>query len=110
MALLAGSSLLLLACAAPPEAPTVDIAAEKAAIEKAIADQLAANNQPGEAGADGYVSIASEDLILLQPNGERLDGRRAVRDWVLRQFTSSPEFSVTYRADRIEVATSGDLA
>jgi ketosteroid isomerase-like protein len=109
MSLLAGCSLLLAGCAAPPEAPTVNLAAEKAAIGKTIADQLSANNQPGEAGAEGYVSVASEDLVLLPPNGERLDGRQAVRDWAL-QFTSSPEFSVTYEANRVEVATSGDLA
>ena len=107
--LLAGSSLLLVGCATPPKAPAVDLAAEKAAIERLIADQLAANNHPGEAGADGYVSVASEDLVLLPPNGQRLDGRQAVREWAL-QFTSSAEFSVTYEATRIEVATSGDLA
>jgi len=109
IALLAGPSLLLPGCAGPPQAPAVDLAAESAAIEALISEQLAANNQPGEAGADGYVSVASEDLILLQPNGERVEGRQAVRDWAL-QFTSSEDFSVTYAADRVEVATSGDLA
>jgi ketosteroid isomerase-like protein len=109
IALLAGPSLLLVGCATPPAKPTVDLTAEKAAVEKLINDQLAANKQPGEAGADGYVSVASEDLVLLPPNGKRLDGRQAVRDWAL-QFTSSPEFSVSYQANWIEVATSGDLA
>jgi len=107
--LLAGSSLFVAGCAAPHQPPAVDLAAEMAAVEKAIADQLAANRQPGEAGADGYVSVASDDLVLLPPNGKRLDGRQAVREWAL-QFTSSPEFSVTYQANRVEVATSGDLA
>lgn len=106
--LLAGSSLLLPGCSAP-QAPAVDLAAERAAIEGLIREQLAGNNQPGEAGAEGYVAVASSDLILLPPNAERIDGRRAVRDWVL-QFTSLTDFSITYAANHVEVATSGDLA
>ena len=85
------------------------LAAERSAVEALIREQLAATNQPGEAGADGYVSVASADVILLPPNGERLEGRGAVRDWVL-QVTSLGDYSVTWAADRVEVAASGDLA
>jgi ketosteroid isomerase-like protein len=109
MAFLTGFSLLVSGCTAPPQEPAVDLAAERSAIEGLIRDQLAANNQPGAAGADGYVSVASEDVILLPPNAERVEGRQAVRDFVL-QFTSSADFSITYSAEQVEVASSGDLA
>jgi len=109
VALLAGPVFLLPGCDAPPQTRAVDLAAERNAVEGLIREQLAATNQPGEAGADGYVSVASEDLIFLPPNGERLEGRQAVRDFVL-QLTSLGDFSVTWAADRVEVATSGDLA
>lgn len=109
VAFLVGPLLLLSGCTAPPQTPAIDLAAERSAVEGLIREQLAATNQPGEAGADGYVSVASEDLIVLPPNGERLEGRQAVRDWAL-QITSLGDFSVTWAADRVEVATSGDLA
>lgn len=109
VALVAAPLLLLSGCTAPPQTPAIDLAAERSAVEGLIGEQLAATNQLGEVGADGYVSVASEDVIVLPPNGERLEGRQAVRDWVL-QFTSLGDFSVTWAADRVEVATSGDLA
>jgi ketosteroid isomerase-like protein len=109
IALVVGPALLLAGCGAPPAKPTVDLAAEKAAIEKLLKDQLAGVNQPGPAGADGYVSVMSEDVVALPPNGGRVEGRQAVRDWSL-QFTSSPGWSVTWKAARIDIAASGDLA
>lgn len=105
-----GTGLGLLAgCAGHAPKPVVDLAAEKAAIEKLLSDQLTETNQPGGAGADGYVSIVSEDIVLLPPNGKRVDGRQAVRDWSL-QFTSAKDWSVSWKANRVEVAASGDLA
>ena len=109
VALLAGPVFLLPGCDVPPQTRAVDLAAERSAVEALIREQLAATNQPGEAGADGYVAVASADVILLPPNGERLEGRQAVRDWVL-QVTSLGDYSVTWAADRVEVAASGDLA
>jgi ketosteroid isomerase-like protein len=100
---------LALGCVSPPATPAVDIDAEKAAIEQVLNDQLAGSNQAGEAGADGYVSNATENLVLLPPNATRIDGRQAVRDWAL-QFTASEGWSATWRPNRVEVAASGDLA
>jgi uncharacterized protein (TIGR02246 family) len=87
----------------------VDIDAERAAIEQLLDDQLAATNQAGEAGADGYVSLATDDIVVLPPNATRVDGRQAVRDWAL-QFTSAEGWSVSWKPTRVEVAASGDLA
>lgn len=85
------------------------LGAEKAAIEKLLAEQLAGTNRGGEAGADGYVSIVTEDILWLPPNGPRVLGRKAVRDRVL-QLTSARRWSARWKADRVDVAASLDLA
>lgn len=90
-------------------APAVDLGAEKAAIEKLLAAQLAATNQAGEAGADGYVSVVTDDVLWLPPNGQRATGRKAVRDLLL-PLTSARRWSATWKADNVEIAVSGDIA
>lgn len=108
IALLAGPGLVL-GCAAPPPKPAVDLAAEKAAVEQVLQDQLTGVRQPGEAGAEAYAATGTEDLLLLPPNAGRVEGRKAVRDWT-QQFTSATDWSPSWKADQIEVAASGDLA
>lgn len=105
----AAGPALLVGCAAQATKPALDVASETVAIEKVVSDQLAGTRRAGAAGADGYVSTASEDLVVLPPNAPRVEGRTAVRDWAL-QFTSAPEWSVSFKTDRVEVAASGDLA
>ena len=90
-------------------APGVDTAAEQAAIEQATRDWLAATNQPGEEGADGYASFVTEDAVWLPPNAALVEGRDAVRAWAL-PFTEAEEFSVTWEATGVEVSAAGDLA
>jgi len=108
VAVVAGLGLLL-GCATQPPKSVVDLAAEKAAVEKLVSDQLAGTNQPGEAGADGYVSIVSEDVVVLPPNGKRVDGRKAARDWALEN-TSAQDWTVSWKATHVEISASGDLA
>jgi len=100
---------LFAGCAAEPPPPAVDLAADRAAVEQVLRDQLTGTNRPGEEGADGYVSVATEDIIVLQPNAERVDGREAVRAYALA-FTSADEWSVSWTATQVEVAAAGDLA
>ena len=90
-------------------ARSVGLAAEKAAIEKVLAEQLAATNRGGEAGADGYVAIVTDDVVLLPPHGPRVSGRKAVREWAL-PTVSAGHWSARWKADRVDVAASGDLA
>ena len=108
IALLAGP-VLALGCAAQPPKPAVDLAAEKAAVEQVLQDQLAGAKLPGQAGAEAYAATGTEDMALLPPNAARLDGRKAVSDWSL-QFTSATDWSPSWKADQIEVAASGDFA
>lgn len=101
------SVLVLSGCA--PAGPQVDIAAEKAAIEKMVSDWLEATNQVGEAGADGYASFMTEDGVSLPPNTERIDGRPETRNMLL-QFTQAEDFSINWKATSIEVAADGKTA
>ena len=100
---------LFAGCAAEPPPPAVDLAADRAAVEQVLRDQLTGTNRPGEEGADGYVSVATEDIVLLQPNAERVDGRGAVRALMLSR-TSADDWSVSWAATQVEVAAAGDLA
>jgi uncharacterized protein (TIGR02246 family) len=87
----------------------VDVDAEKAAIEKILADWLEATSQGGEAGADGYATFVTEDAVFLPPHALRVDGREGVREMMLG-FTSAEDFSVTWNATSIDVAANGKLA
>jgi uncharacterized protein (TIGR02246 family) len=100
---------LVLGCASPPATSVVDVEAERAAIEQLAADWSATTNQAAEAGADGYVSVAAEDVVVLPPNGTRVDGRQAVRDWAL-QYAAADGWAVTWTPTLIKVAASGDVA
>jgi ketosteroid isomerase-like protein len=90
-------------------APQVDTAAEQAAIEQALRDWLEATNKPGEEGADSYASFVTDDAVWLPPNAALVEGRDAVRAWIL-PLTQAEEFSVTWEATRVEVSAGGDLA
>jgi ketosteroid isomerase-like protein len=87
----------------------VDIDAEKAAIEKMLADWVEASNQGGEAGADGYASFVTEDAVYLPPNAVLVEGRAGVREAILG-FTMAEDFSVTWSATSINVAADGKQA
>ena len=90
-------------------APQVDVAAEKTAIEQALRDWVTATNKPGEEGADGYASFMTEDAVWLPPNAALVEGRDAVRAWIL-PLTQAEDFSITWEATRVEVSAAGDLA
>jgi ketosteroid isomerase-like protein len=90
-------------------APQVDTAAEQAAIEQAQRDWLAATNKPGEEGADGYASFVTDDAVWLPANAALVEGRDAVRAWIL-PLTQAEDFSITWEATRVEVSAAGDLA
>lgn len=90
-------------------AHSVDHAAEKAVIANLLVEQAAATSRGGEAGADGYVSIVTDDVVLLPPNGPRVSERKAVREWTI-STVSARQWSARWKADRVDVAASGDLA
>jgi uncharacterized protein (TIGR02246 family) len=87
----------------------MNVDADKVAIEKMIANFLDATNQHGEAGAEGYAAFHTEDAICLPPNAERIDGRAGIREMAL-EFTSAEDWTVSWKANRIDVASDGRRA
>lgn len=84
----------------------MNVDAEKAAIEEMIASWVEASNRGGEAGADGYAAFVTEDAVWLPPNAERIDGRAGVREMALA-FASAEGFTISFKADSIDVSADG---
>jgi uncharacterized protein (TIGR02246 family) len=96
--------LLFSSCVAPPpEAPAVDLAAERAALM--AADQAWAASLPDQ---EKFVSFVAEGGTFLAPDGPMVEGREAIRATVAEMF-ASPGFNLTWKATKAEVSASGDL-
>ena len=95
----------LTGCKQPPP-PKVDLAAEEAAIRNTDAQFLAAAKSRD---ADKTASFWSDDASLFPPNSAAITGKQAIRAYVGGAF-ASPDFSVTWTADKVVVANSGDMA
>lgn len=96
--------LLFSGCAAPPpEAPAVDLAAERAAIM--AADQAWSQTS---ADVDQFASYFTEDATFLAPDGPIVEGREAIHATAKGLF-SMPGFQLTWKASKAGVAASGDM-
>jgi len=86
-----------------------DVAVEKAAVEQALRDWLAASERPGDAGVEGYASFLTEDAVWLPAGAPIQVGRDAVMapQKALRELEG---FSLRFLPTRVEVSAAGDLA
>jgi ketosteroid isomerase-like protein len=106
----AGALLLfagLGACAQPPAAPAVDLAAEEQAIRAASAAWLAA------AQAKDWASAAAnfaDDGVAHPENAEPLVGPAANQASMEAQAAKSPNATISWTTTKVVVAASGDLA
>ena len=82
---------------------------DEAAVGQMIRDWLVAMNQPGEAGADGWMSFVSDDIVVLPPNAEIAEGHDAARAVALG-FTQADDFSIAWESKRIDFSRDGDIA
>ncbi len=94
---------LLAACAHGPSAPAVDLAAE----EKAILDLEAKWTTAKD--VDTWASYYAEDVVTLPPNAPAANGKAAARAALAPMF-ATPGFSLTFKATKVQVAQSGELA
>jgi uncharacterized protein (TIGR02246 family) len=106
IALLA-AGILLAGCAAKQSGDTVDVAAE----QQAIKDRSAAWMQAVQAKDAGTVagSFYSKDAIVAY-DGSISRGRDAIKVGLENDFASSPETTISWTSDAVNVASSGDLA
>jgi ketosteroid isomerase-like protein len=103
VSLLTVSALLTLSCSIP--APPDTRAADEAAI-KALDEQWSAT--AAKNNVDGTVSYYAKDAVLLAPNTPIATDAKAIRDsWA---GLLGPNTAVSWKATKIEVARSGELA
>jgi ketosteroid isomerase-like protein len=87
----------------------VDAVAEKAAVEQALRDWLAASDQPGDAGVEGYAAFLTEDAVWLPQGAPIQEGREAIMS-TQKALRSLDDFSLRFVPTRVEVSASGDMA
>lgn len=95
----------LAGCRSQP-APAPDLTREEAAIRATDARWLAAAQAHD---LERTVSFWSDDVYMMPPGGPPIVGKEALRRYIAGAF-AIPDFSISWVADHVWVARSGDLA
>lgn len=97
--------LLILSTACQSQA-TSDTRADEATLRK-LDDEW--SKAAGARDVDKTVSYYTDDAVVMPPNIPTLTGKEAARD-LWKSMLSSPSFTGGWKATKVEVARSGDLA
>lgn len=89
------------------QAPRVDVAAEEAKIRAISAQWLEADRRQDAAAV---APLFAEDGRLLWADTDTVVGRAAIEEQIAGGFARNPRQQVSWSAERVEVAASGDLA
>lgn len=104
------AALALAACtqqpAPAPSAPPDTRAADEATLRALIKDWSAAAQARDAAK---FVSVYADDAVVMMAGAPDLRGLAAIREGVPAMM-QDPAFALSFEADRVEVARSGDLA
>jgi len=104
------AALALAACAqqpAPaPSAPPDTRAADEATLRALIKDWSAAAQAKDAAK---FVSLYADDAVVMMAGAPDIEGLAAIREGIPAMM-QDPAFALSFEADRVEVARSGDLA
>ena len=96
-------SALLTSCATPaPDTHDADVSALKDTEAAWVKDAALKD-------VDKWVAHYTDDASVLLPNTPILTGKQAISG-ALKPMISDPNFAVTFGADKIDVAKSGELA
>ncbi len=106
MALLAGSSLLLLGCAAIPHPPSAASASVESGVRAFEAEVFASYNGGDAARAASHYAA---DAVSFIPNKPPINGREAIAADIAL-YTQDPNFRLGYVNKAIKVSASSDLA
>jgi uncharacterized protein (TIGR02246 family) len=102
--------LTLAGCAqepqAPPPAPPDTRAADEAAIHAAV-KEWSASAQAKD--AEKFTSFYAEDGVVMLEDAPDISGKAAIRE-AIGGMMQDPNFSLSFAADTVVVARSGDLA
>jgi uncharacterized protein (TIGR02246 family) len=103
------ATLALAACTQPaptPSAPPDTRAADEAAL-RALIKGWSASAQAKDAAK--FVSVYADDAVVMLANAPDLKGIAAIREGVPAMM-QDPAFALSFEADEVVVARSGDLA
>jgi uncharacterized protein (TIGR02246 family) len=99
--------LTLVGCAQQPQAPPPDTrAADEAAIHAAV-KEWSASAQAKD--ADKFCSFYAEDGVIMLEDAPDISGKAAIREG-MGGMMQDPNFALSFAADKVVVARSGDLA
>jgi uncharacterized protein (TIGR02246 family) len=99
----------LAACAQqppPPAAPPDTRAADEAAIHATVKEWSAAAQAKD---ADKFCSVYAEDAVVMLERAPDVSGKAAIRE-AIGGMMQDPNFALSFEADKVTVARSGDLA
>jgi uncharacterized protein (TIGR02246 family) len=104
------AAVALAACtqqpAPAPSAPPDTRAADEAALRALIRDWSAAAQAKD---ATTFVSVYADDAVVMMAGAPDIRGLAAIREGIPAMM-QDPAFALSFEADRVEVARSGDLA
>jgi len=92
--------------AQPPAAPPDTRAADEAAIHAAVTEWSASAQAKDP---DKFCSFYAEDAVVMLEDAPDISGKPAIRE-AIGGMMQDPNFSLSFVADRVVVARSGDLA
>ena len=98
--------LLTFALACQPQTPPDTKAADESALREWDAQWSKA---AAAKDVDKTVSYYADDAMVLQPNGPMVTGKDAIRK-IWKDMLTAPGFSGGWKATKVEVARSGELA
>ena len=101
--------LTLAACAQPPQAPVEPPdtrAADEATIHAAV-KEWSASAQAKD--ADKFTSVYAEDATVMMEAAPDVTGKAAIRE-AIGGMMQDPNFALSFAANKVVVARSGDLA
>lgn len=84
----------------------VNLAAEEAAIRTTDANWLAAATAHD---LERILPFWADDATILPPGAPAITGKAAIRQYISSAF-ATPGFSITWKTEKIELSSSGDLA
>ena len=98
--------LALAACAPQAQAPPDTRPADEAAIHAAVTEWSASAQVKD---ADKFTSFYAEDAVVMMEDAPDISGKAAIRE-AIGGMMQDPNFSLSFEADKVVVARSGDLA
>ena len=100
-------TLVIFGCSSSQQqAPPDTRAADEAAVRKADADWATAGQSKQ---VDAWVAYYSDDAVVLPPNEQEATGKDNIHK-AIGDLLALPGLSVNWKAAKVEVARSGDLA